>query len=218
MKLLCTRRLMAFVNDRKHASLLLSLTTLLLVALSGCAGFFVDPTLTSIVIAPTTPSIAQNATLQMTAAGSFDDGTTKKLTSSVSWSTSDNRVVGISDRGVVTGVSPGTASVTATSGTVTGLTTVVVTVTGLTSIAVTPTTASILPGQTLQFRAMGLAQNGQQQDISNAVTWTSSTIAVATIDAQGLATAKTASTASSTSITATSGNTVSNAAILHVSP
>jgi len=191
---------------------------LFLVFLGGCSGFFVDPTLTGIVVAPPTPSIIQNTTLQLTAAGTYDDGSSKTLTGSALWSTSDANVATVSSSGILKGLSAGTSSITASSGTVSGSTTVVVTVAGLASIQVTPTSASTLSGQTQQFQAMGTLQNGQQQDITNSVTWNSSKPLVATIDATGLATAKIVTAGSTTDITATSGNIVSNTAILGVSP
>ncbi|PYX62695.1 MAG: hypothetical protein DMG74_19860, partial [Acidobacteria bacterium] len=46
----------------------------------GCRGFFVNPTLTTVTVGPSTPSIQQGKTLQMTATGTFDDGSTKTLT------------------------------------------------------------------------------------------------------------------------------------------
>src|SRR5882672_1160484 len=99
---------------------------LLLVVLSGCDGFFVDPTLTDIAVAPPTPSLLQNSTLQMTAAGTYDDGNTKTITGTALWSTSDATVAAISKGGTLTGVGPGTASITASSGSVSGSTTVVI--------------------------------------------------------------------------------------------
>jgi trimeric autotransporter adhesin len=193
-------------------------TFLLLIILGGCDGFFVDPTLTGIVVAPPTPSILENTTLQMTAAGTYDDGSTKTITGSAQWSTSDTSIVKISSSGVVTGLAPGTASISASSGTVSGSTTVVVTIAGLASIKVTPTSASISSGQTQQFQAMGLLQNGDQQDITDSVTWKSSELLVATIDANGLATAKTVTSTSTSNITATSGSIVSNTVHLGVTP
>jgi len=154
----------------------------------------------------------------LTAAGTYDDGSSKTLTGSALWSTSDANVATVSSSGILKGLSAGTSSITASSGTVSGSTTVVVTVAGLASIQVTPTSASTLSGQTQQFQAMGTLQNGQQQDITNSVTWNSSKPLVATIDATGLATAKIVTAGSTTDITATSGNIVSNTAILGVSP
>src|SRR2546421_11723638 len=45
----------------------------------SCRGFFVNPTLTSITVAPATPTIqtgTTNNTVQMTAAATFNDGST----------------------------------------------------------------------------------------------------------------------------------------------
>jgi hypothetical protein len=72
-------------------------------------------------------------------------------------------------------------------------------------IAITPTAASISAGQTTQFLAEGLTGHGSNHpgtvsDITNQVSWSSSTPAVATINAAGVATGVSAGT---TTITAT---------------
>ncbi len=73
------------------------------------------------------------------------------------------------------------------------------------SITVAPATQSISVGQTAQFTATGVVGHGSNhpsttQDITNSVTWTSSTPAVATISSSGVATGVSAGT---TTITAT---------------
>jgi uncharacterized protein YjdB len=193
---------------------------LILVVCSGCEGFFVAPALTSITVGPPTPSVLENNTLQMSATGTLDDGTTETLTSKATWSTSDPTIATISNTGVLQGVATGTATITASSSTVSGSTTVTVVVSGVASIQVSPTNASISSGQTQQFKATAVLQDGEQRDVTNAVTWKSSNPAVATIDATGLATALSVSgsTATSTQITATSGSITSNAAVLNVTP
>ena len=197
-----------------------ALAFLLVLVLAGgaCQGFFVDPALTSVTVTPATPSIAEGATLQMTATGTYEDGTTKTITASATWSTSDATIATVNNTGVVAGVAPGSASISASSGAVSGSTNVTITLSGLVSIQVTPTNASIASAQTQQFQAMGKLQNGQQEDITTAVTWRSSRPNVATIDATGLATAETVNITSTTQITATSGTIVSNEANLTVTP
>jgi uncharacterized protein YjdB len=157
-------------------------------------------------------------TLQMTATGTYEDGTTKTITASATWSTSDGTIATVNNTGVVAGVSPGSASISASSGAVSGSTNVTITLSGLVSIQVTPTNASISSAQTQQFKAMGKLQDGQQEDITTAVSWNSSRPNVATIDATGLATAETVNLTSTTQVTATSGNVVSNVANLTVTP
>lgn len=196
----------------------LVLLIVLLLAGAACEGFFVDPALTSLVVTPPTPSIMQGSIVQMTATGSYADGTTKTITGNAAWSTSDPTIATVNNAGAVSGIAAGSATISASSGSVSGSTNVTVTLSGLTSIQITPTTASISSGQTQQFQAMGRLQNGQQENITNAVTWNSSDVTVATIDATGLATAKTVNGPSTTRITAVSGNVVSNIVTLGVTP
>ena len=73
---------------------------------------------------------------------------------------------------------------------------------GLDSIQVTPATQALTVGQTTQFTAVGTYGNAKQtssKNVTNAVTWTSSTPSVATVSASGVATAVSAGT---TTITA----------------
>ncbi len=184
----------------------------------GCRGFFVNPTLSTLTVGPSTPSIQQGKTLQMTATGTFDDGSTKTLTTNVLWSTSDVATATVSTSGVVTGVAPGTATITATSGTVSGSTSVTVTVANLISIAVTPTNPSIKQGAIQQFMATGTIQGGGTVDLTNSVSWNSSNTSVATIAPTGLATAQAVTVTQTTNITATSGSIVSPAVVLTVNP
>ena len=63
---------------------------------------------------------------------------------------------------------------------------------GLDSIQVTPATQSLAVGQTTQFTAVGTYGNANHlstRDLTSGVNWTSSTPAVATVNASGVATA-----------------------------
>jgi hypothetical protein len=62
-------------------------------------------------------------------------------------------------------------------------------VTGLKSITVTPTNPSIAVGATQQFVATGQFSNGSTENLTDAVTWSSSIPGVASISATGLASA-----------------------------
>jgi len=69
-------------------------------------------TIQSIVISGTAP--AKGASVQFTATGTFSDGTTKDVTSTATWATSDSTIATVSAVGLVTGVGDGTVSITAT--------------------------------------------------------------------------------------------------------
>jgi tetratricopeptide (TPR) repeat protein/uncharacterized protein YjdB len=87
-----------------------------------------------------------------------------------------------------------------------------VTTATLQSVAVAPVTASLAPGGTQQFTAIGTFSDGSKQDISSNVTWTSTNTAVASIGSQtGLALGRGSGT---TQITATLGSIVSPAVTL----
>jgi len=199
--------------NRKLKIFLAFATVVLLAAAVGCRGFFVNPTLTGVTVGPSTPSVQQGNTLQLTATGTFDDGSTKTLTGNVLWSSSDSTIATVNSAGLLSAISPGTASITATSGTVSGSTSAMVTIANLVSITVQPTSPSVTAGSTQPFTATGTIQGGGTMDVTNFVTWRSSNTQVATIDSSGLATTITAGT---TQITASSGTVTSPAVTLTV--
>lgn len=141
----------------------------------GCSSFFVDPVLTSITVGPTA-TINQGGTVQMSAVGSYNDGSTLSLTN-VSWSSDTQGVATISASGLVTGVSPGTATITGASGTVSGTATITVALQNVTGITVTPTSANIRAGGGTQtFKATATIAGGSPVDVSATATWTASDV------------------------------------------
>jgi hypothetical protein len=70
--------------------------------------------LESISITPENPSITLGATRQLTATGNLSNGTTRDMTNEVTWGTADIAVATTSSQGLVTSVSEGTTTVTAT--------------------------------------------------------------------------------------------------------
>ncbi len=139
---------------------------------ASCKGFFVNPTLTGVSVGPQSLSITVNQTWQMSATGTYNDGSQKALTSGVSWSSSDPATVSIGQSsGIVTGVQTGSATITASSGSCSacsGTTTVTVVLTGVTSVVVSPSSQSLtINGNTVAFTAKA---NGSI-DITGTATW-----------------------------------------------
>src|SRR5262249_35962718 len=58
--------------------------------------------------------------IQMTATGTYSDGSTQNITSQVSWTSSNISAATVGAAGLVTGVAPGTANITAAVGAVSG--------------------------------------------------------------------------------------------------
>ena len=130
------------------AGVLAALMTLALAV--SCKGFFVDPTLTGVAVGPSGLNLSVQQTFQMVATGSYNDGSQKTLTSGVVWSsdTPTSATVGQTS-GIVTGVQPGSANITASSGgcsACSGSTQVKVVLTGVTSITLTPGSQSVTKG------------------------------------------------------------------------
>jgi YVTN family beta-propeller protein len=78
-------------------------------------------TLVSIAVIPLNPTLAINTTQTFDAIGTFSDGTTQNLSSSVTWSSGTTNVANVNASGIVTtGTSSGSATISATQGSVAG--------------------------------------------------------------------------------------------------
>jgi trimeric autotransporter adhesin len=156
----------------------------------------------SIAVTPTSPTVPINTTQQLAATGTNKDASTCDVTDLVTWSSSTIANATVSDAGLVKGVAAGSATITATLGSVTGSTSVTVTAPTITSISVTPDDMTLAIGVGQQYTASAIYSDGSIQDLATGVTWSSSSTTVATIDGNGLATTLAAGT---TTITATVG-------------
>ena len=139
----------------------------------------------SVLVSPADASVGTGSSLQLSAtprdaAGNPVTGRT------VTWSTSDADVATVSDAGVVTGVSQGAVTITATSEGQSGVATVTVGA-PIASVDLAPTSAEVLAGATVQLSA--IPRDAAGDPLSGRVaTWTSSDDAVATVSATGLVT------------------------------
>jgi hypothetical protein len=134
-----------------------------------------DALLQRIDIEPAGPSLAKGTTLPLVATGTFSDGTTQDLTSSVVWATQGGNAAvsnASGSRGLLSGLTVGADTVTATRGAVSGSAAVAITAATLQSISITPFESSIPLGLTGQFTATGLFSDGSTQDLTGQATWT----------------------------------------------
>ncbi len=182
--------------------------------------------LVSIDVAPTTPSIALGTSQAFVATGTYSDMTAQDLTASVTWSSSDPGVAAVSNApgtaGLATSMSVGSTTVTALdpASAIDGATLLTVTPAALVSLAVTPSAPSVALGRTQAFAATGTYTDGSMQDLTAAVTWSSSSPAVAAIsNASGSEGRATTLSTGATTVTATHAATGTNdAATLTVTP
>ncbi|MCA8976001.1 MAG: Ig-like domain-containing protein, partial [Planctomycetes bacterium] len=187
--------------------------------------------LVAIEITPTLPSIALGTTRQFTATGTYSDSSTRDLTSTAAWASSTTAVAAVGNgmtAGLATATGLGTSIVTATdtATAIDGATAITVTPAELVTIAVTPALPSIALGTTRQFTATGTFTDSTVQDLTTAVSWSSSQTSVATITnlsgSEGLASAVATGTTTitalhpSTSVQGTTTLTVTPAVLLSI--
>jgi trimeric autotransporter adhesin len=197
--------------------LIVCLCIIVCMGFTGCGGSSKTPspqtaTVTLITVSAPSSLLPVGETLQLTATATYSDNSTKDVTASATWQSSDLTVATVSSTGLLTAVKAGSTTVTATRGTISGFKSITVTAAALSSIVVTPSNASIATGQTQQFTAHGFFVDGSESDITKSVTWDSDNHAVATVStagsAAGMASAISAGTAN---ISATSGTVIATA-------
>jgi uncharacterized protein YjdB len=141
------------------------------------------PTVATVRVAPSSATIDQGSTTQLTASA-LDGSGTVVTGGSATWASSDPAIASVSPAGTVTGVAPGVASVTATISGRTG--SAIITVRpAVASVSVSPTTADVTVG------AAPVRLTAQARDVSGAPiagvtpTWASADPAIAAVSATG---------------------------------
>jgi len=199
------------MNLRRPASPLLALFALpLALVLAGCS----KVTAIEILPGPGTTvltAIGQTAQFRAIAANQMGSAsaTTSDITTSVAWSVTNPNVVTINAAGVVTAVGPGFSQINAESNGIVASSDVTVEAAGssIPSLSIIPGAQSVSsPNQTSQFLAIGTTASGTTINLTNQVSWSSSSLQVATISTTGLATAVSKGIATITAIYTNTAN------------
>src|SRR5438445_8313457 len=164
----------------------------------------------SVTVTPVTASISPGQMWQLTA--SPKDANGNPLTGRVvTWASSATAIATVNVSGLVTGVTAGSATITATSEGQSGTAAVTVSVVPVASVTVSPAPASVPVGQTVQLTATPRDANNNPL-LGRVVTWVSSNTLVATVNGSGLvigvATGSATITATSEGVTGTAVITV----------
>jgi uncharacterized protein YjdB len=185
--------------------------------LSANASLAVLPaTVVSLALTPATTTFQIGATRQLSVAATYSDGNIVDVTASSTFVSGTPAAVSVSNTGLMTGVAPGTSSLTASfGGNTTNAVQATVTSATITSIAVTPATATVVVGATRQFTATATYSDNTTAVITTTAAWTSSNTTVATVLNTGVATGLTAGTAT---ITATAGTQSASGALTVTMP
>lgn len=175
-----------------------------------------NPTLQSITITTNNLSLAQGNTTQFSATGSYGDGSSKNITNSVVWSSSESSV-SISATGLATAstLTTGSSSISASAaGINSNALSVTVTNATLVSIQLSPAESSIVQWTQIQMNAVGIYSDGTQQNLNNLVIWDNSTSAIIAVSNQGTVLALAPGAGS---LVATLSGVSSNTALINVS-
>jgi len=136
--------------------------------------------LTGITLSPSAATIAPDASVSIKATANYSDGSSVDITSTALWKSSSDAIATVSS-GVVKGVTPGSATVTATFGGASANATITVSPAKLLSITVTPASATAPLGSKVAFKAQGTYEGGSVRDLTTSVTWSTDDAAVASI-------------------------------------
>src|SRR5205809_377018 len=155
----------------------------------------------SVAVTPASATVQAGQTVQLAATPKDANGNPLSGRA-IGWSSNNLSVANVNASGLVTGVAPGSATITAASEGKSGgaVITVNPAPVPVASVGVTPGSATMQAGQTVQLAATPKDVNGNPLS-GRVVTWASSTPAVATVNASGLVTSVAAGSAT---ITATS--------------
>jgi large repetitive protein len=197
------------VPMRKVSFSFLLLAAVLLQACGG--GSSSSSTVSSVSVTPTSGSVSVNGSQPFTATALDSNGQTV-TGQTFTWASSNTAVATITSAGVATGVTAGSTQITASTAGVTSTAATLTVNPAIAGVTISPPTATIAVGQTQQFTATAKDASGNQ--IAQAqFTWHNSFGGVASIDANGLATALAPGTVM---ITASAGGMTSPVATLTV--
>ena len=165
-------------------------------------GFSVERSITvkalvDLTISPTSLTLAIASSQQLSVTGLYTDNSVEAFDNQVTWETSDVNVASISNSGVVTGVSSGDVSITASVDAVSSSLSVTVSPATLQSIVINSQVTQIAAGLTSSFSAKGLYSDGTEQSLSDQLVWSVADTSIASINSEtGLLTALKAGTTS----------------------
>ena len=161
----------------------------------------------SVTVIPESETVVQGDTEQLTVV--LKDAHGNVLTRPVTWSTSNATIATVSQGGGVTAVSPGTATITATSEGQVGASSITVSPIPVASVTVTLVSTTITDAQTTQATATVRDASGNVLT-GRTISWTSDDTGVATVSLGGLVTGVAPGTAQ---IRATAGGQSGSAAL-----
>ncbi|EPN7765483.1 Ig-like domain-containing protein [Vibrio cholerae] len=141
-----------------------------------------------------TPSVVKNmpkgSLSPLTAMATYSDNTSSDVTKFVMWKSADPTIANVNSDGILTGVKPGSTTITASKDGITSSNAVIVNVNEavITNISITPSSVSIAKGQSKSLSATAVYSDGKKLDVTKLVTWRSLNPETAAVDSYGVLT------------------------------
>jgi hypothetical protein len=144
------------------------------------------PTLSSISVSPSDTNLALTGKVTLKVTGMYSDGSSADVTGAATFTSSDTKVA-LVNGSTVTGVSPGKATIVATVNGALAFANVTVGPATVVSISVSPSFSTIYTeyGYTVSLVVEATMSDGSQHDVTDQVTWTSSSSATAYVSPDG---------------------------------
>ena len=177
------------------------------------AGTTTPAGLISISLNPANPSVPTATVQGFTATGTFADGSTQILASTM-WTSSNASVATVTgdstNYGQAFGVNAGSATISACAGSICGSTVITVSQAQLNALTITPANQTITTGASLNIYVTGVFSDGGKEDLTAFSAWSSSSPSVATVSSLGVVSGLTPGTSM---VTATYGGVTGSIAV-----
>lgn len=171
-------------------------TSYMVASMDGTTGaralYVEDDELQSITIRPDSMNLSQAGTYRLYATANFAHADSFTVNQAMTWSSSDDSVVTVSNepgsQGVITGVERGSTAIITALDTRTGkkgTSTVTVTNPAVDHIEITPADVTLPVGLTQQFKATVYYKNGTSEDATEHVAWSVDDTRIATVGGTG---------------------------------
>lgn len=152
-------------------------------------------TLVNIAVTPATATIATGATQQLVATAVYSDGSAQDVSTKAAWTSAAPAVATVTaSSGTATGVSQGTAIVSASFNGKSGSATLTVAPASLMSLAITPPAVTLFAGETRQLTATATYTDGTTSNVTTQAQFTSANTAAVGSTTGGLINGVTAGT------------------------
>lgn len=146
-------------------------------------------TLRSITLSPTSVSLSEGQIQRLYVTAQYSDGSTREVNNGVAFSSSNPSIADVDSQGIVTGVSSGIATITASLNGKSASSQVQVIGAEIKEIKISPSQVSLEVGSNLQVYVVANYSNGVTEDITGRADFTFAQPSIAVVNQSGLITA-----------------------------